>query len=127
MKVQILQAFIKNNKYRLTASEISKYCNASIQSVHYNLKQLVQTSLILQEVNETKKYYYINDFFLNGNNINQARDALTPFVEFFIKSFYFPDEMTEKDIEKDIIEFIHIIAWLFTHETKNHFEDTLKE
>lgn len=136
MKVQILQVFIKNNEYRLTASEIAKYCNTSVQSVHYNLKQLSQTSLILYSPNEItgKIYYYINDFFLNGDNINQSREALNPFIDFFIESFYFPDEMTGKDIEKDIIEFIHTIAWLFTHESKkvfeekkNHFENTLRE
>lgn len=125
MKVQILQAFIKNGEYRLTPSEIARYCNASDQSIHYNLKQLIQTSLILQETNEVtkKSYYYINDFFLNGDNINQARESLNPFIDFFIESFYFPDEMTEKDIEKDIIEFIHMIAWLFTHESKKIFEE----
>lgn len=135
MKVQILQAFIKNSESRLTISEIAKYCKASVQSVSYNLKQLIQTSLILQEVNDVtnKSYYYINDFFLNGDNINQAREALNPFIDFFIESFYFPDSMTEMDIEKDIIEFIHTIAWLFTHESKkvfeekqNHLENNLK-
>jgi len=124
LKVRIIQAYIKHNESKLTASEIAKYCKSSIPAVTYQLKQLTQTSLIIPEKDEIlkKTYYYINDFFLNQEYLSQARLSLQPFIHFFIDSFCFPDDMSDKDIEKDIVEFIHIIAWLFTNETKKNFE-----
>ena len=126
MKVRIIQAYIKHSESKLTASEIAKYCKSSIPAVTYQLKQLTDTSILIPETNEVlkKTYYYINDFFLKQEYLDQARLSLHPFIHFFVDYFHFPDVMSDKDIEKDIIEFIHIIAWLFTEDTKNDFDNS---
>jgi len=124
LPVKIIQAFIKHQKSRLTASEIAETCNVSRQAVSYHLKKMSHTSLILLEKNSylNQIYYYVNDFFLNPKLLDQAREALHPYIQFFVDSFYFSEEMSDKDIEKALIEFIYIIAWLFSQDSKNDFD-----
>ena len=114
---------MKKNKDRMIASEVAEACNESVQSVCYQLKKMSKTSLFTIEENKVTKqtYYYINNFFLEKKYIDSARESLDAFIQFFIDMFLIPQEMTEKQLESDIIEFINVIAWLFAMDTKNSF------
>lgn len=119
-KIQILKAFIDQQQERLTGSEIANYCQQPLSAIKYHLDKMKQTILLEEEENTVtnKTYYYINEFFLHPERLNVARQALDSFVTYYMQNWEFDADLTDSEIELNLIELLTAVAWLFTNHKK---------
>ena len=96
-KLKIIKCLIKEDS-PLILNHIAKKCKLDIQLVEYHIKKLIEEGIIISEIEEGKKYYFLCSPFYDKNNMNALYSLLTPYVEATVKNLSEDTGTTEEQV-----------------------------
>ena len=96
-KLKIIKCLIKEDN-PLILNHMAKKTDLDIQLVEYHIKKLIEEGIVISEIEEEKKYYFLCSPFYDRDNMNALYSLLTPYVEETVKSLSEDRQTTEKEV-----------------------------
>lgn len=96
-KLKIIKCLVKEDN-PLILNHIAKKTKLDIQLVEYHIKKLMEEGIVISEIEEKKKYYFLCSPFYDRNNMNALYSLLTPYVEATVKDLSEDTATTEKQV-----------------------------
>ena len=96
-KLKIIKCLIKEDN-PLILNHIAKKTKLDIQLVEYHIKKLIEEGIVISEIEEEKKYYFLCSPFYDRNNMTALYSLLTPYVKATVKDLSEDTATTEKQV-----------------------------
>jgi len=96
-KLKVIKCLIKEDN-PLILNHIAKKTKLDIQLVEYHIKKLIEEGIVISEISEEKKYYFLCSPFYDRNNMNALYALFTPYVEATVRDLSEETTTTEKQV-----------------------------